>query len=25
MIDNLLYQAGKLEKDDGKGFSTLEL
>jgi len=25
MIDNLLYQAGMLEKDDGKGFSTLEL
>ena len=25
MIDNLLYQAKKLEKDDGKGFSTLEL
>ena len=25
MIDNLLYQAGKLEKDDGKDFSTLEL
>jgi len=25
MIDNLLYQAGKLEKDDGRGFSTLEL
>jgi UDP-N-acetylglucosamine 2-epimerase (non-hydrolysing) len=25
MIDNLLYQAGKLENDDGKGFSTLEL
>ena len=25
MIDNLLYQAKKLEKNDGKGFSTLEL
>ncbi len=25
MIDNLLYQAKKLEKDNGKGFSTLEL
>jgi UDP-N-acetylglucosamine 2-epimerase (non-hydrolysing) len=25
MIDNLLHQAGKLEKDDGKSFSTFEL
>jgi len=25
MIDNLLYQARKLEKNDGKGFSTFEL